>query len=58
MSKSNYKPIEVRHQNTFQGYYVVDKSNGFSFKQDKDLEPELFKTKEKAQETADELNKN
>lgn len=60
MENTNFEPLEVRHQNILQGYFVVDRSNGFNFKQietDGELEPELFETKEKAQEVADELNK-
>jgi hypothetical protein len=61
MNKKNYEPLEVRHQNITQGYYVVDRSNGFRFKnieiEGGSFEPELFETEEKAQEVADELNK-
>lgn len=62
MSKKNYEPLEVRHRDISQGYYVVDQSNGryhmIMIESDEDgIEPELFATKELAQQRADEENK-
>jgi hypothetical protein len=62
MSKKNYEPLEVRHRDILQGYFLVDQSNGgyhmVMIESEEDgIEPELFSTKELAQQRADQENK-